>query len=190
MKTIAHHTCKKEGGIDYVISNVPFYAEHNVNEEKYQFLGSGYYFWDDNIELAKSWGKFHYNNDFHVFEFDFEINSDNCLDLVGNRSHQKYFMELFRIYEEHTGDTKENWSICQCIEFLKILTTKNEKIFPFKMIRAIDLLNHNKYKEQFRTKFVAHKGNYTVINPKMVICVITKQDVPLQSKKIVFTSLK
>ncbi|WP_027470591.1 hypothetical protein [Saccharicrinis fermentans] len=142
MKTIAHHTCKKEGGIDYVTTNVPFFAEHNMDEEKYQFLGSGYYFWDDNIELAKSWGKYHYNNDYHVFQFDFEINSDICLDLVGNRSHQKYFMDLFKIYEEQTGDKREDWSICQCIEFIKILKKKSEKIFPFKMIRAIDLLNH------------------------------------------------
>ena len=190
MKTIAHHTCKKEGGINYITSNVPFYAEHNVNEGKYQFLGSGYYFWDDNIELAKSWGNFHYKNDFYIFEFDFEISSDVCLDLVGNRSHQKYFMDLFRIYEKQTGDNKKDWSICQCIEFLKILSTKNEKIFPFKMIRAIDLLNHNKHKQQFKKEFVPHKDNYTIINPKMVICVISKQDVPLKSKKIVFTSLK
>lgn len=188
MKTIAHHSCNINGGIKHVEINSPFFAEHKVEEEKYQFLGSGYYFWDNNLELAKKWGEFHYNNKYYIFEFKFDIKVDTCLDLVGNREHQFFFKKMFDIYEKETGDNKEDWSICQCIEFFKTLRKKNSKIFPFKMIRAVDLLNHTKYKQQFQMKFVKTKKNYTIINPKMVICVMSEQDVP-QAKKLVFTSV-
>ncbi len=185
MRTIGHHTCKQDGGIDFVRINSPFYAEHSKDEDKYQFLGSGYYFWDDNIELAKTWGKYHYHGRFCIFQFDFELTEDNCLDLVGNRRHQQFFMKLFKSYEEETEDKREDWSICQCIEFLKELRKRDSRIFPFTMIRAIDLFKHTEYKQQFLKKFVGHKENYTVINPKMVICVINRDDVPLHSKKMI-----
>ena len=185
MKTIGHHTCRKDGGVEFVKMNSPFYAEHSKEDERYQFLGSGYYFWDDNFELAKKWGQYHYGDDYCIFQFDLELTEDGCLDLVGNRRHQQFFMKLFKMYEEETEDKRAEWSICQCIEFLKLLGKHDSRIFPFKMIRAVDLFKHSEYKQQFLKKFVGIKGNYTIINPKMVICVIHREDLPLQTKKLI-----
>jgi len=57
------------------------------------------------------------------------------------------------------------------------------------MIRAIDLLNHKKYEKVHELiLFTEDKDNYTVINPKIVICVFDKNRLNLQTKRIVFTS--
>lgn len=188
MLTKAHHTCKKEGGRDFVEQESPFFAEHNPEEEKYQFLGSGYYFWDNNFELSKLWGSSHYNNDYFVIEFEFDLKSDECLDLVGNRFHQLHIINYLKEFEKETGKNKEKWSLCQCIEFLKELNKIDNTVFPFKLIRAVDLLKHTNYQKQFLRKFVNNKENYLILNPKMVICALEKSTVPLHTKKIIHES--
>ena len=188
MKTIGHHTCKKEGGEEYVFEESPFFAEHNPEVAKFQFLGSGYYFWDNNIELAKVWGKGHYNDNYYVVEIDFELTSDNCFDLVGNRYHQIHLINCLKEYEVSTGENKSNWTVNQCIQFLRELNEVNEEVFPYKFVRAVDLLKHTKFKAQHLMKFIDNKDNYTIINPKIVICVFDKDELNLQTKRIVHSS--
>lgn len=187
MLTKVHHTCKKEGGRENVEKESPFFAEHNPDEGKFQFLGSGYYFWDNNFELSKLWGKGHYKNDYFVVEFEFDLKTDECLDLVGNRYHQLFIVNYLKKFEAR-GYNREKWSLCQCLEFLKELNKKDDTIFPFKLIRAVDLLNHTEYQKQFSRKFVNNKKNYLILNPKMVICALEKSIVPLHTKKIIHES--
>jgi hypothetical protein len=188
LKTIGHHTCKKDGGEVLVLKESPFFAEHNPEEEKFQFLGSGYYFWDNNIELAKVWGKGRYSDDYYVIEIDFELTSENCFDLVGNRYHQIHLLNYIKEYEELTGENKEDWTVNQCIQFLRELNIEDEQVFPYKFVRAVDLLKHTKFKAQHLMKFIDSKENYTIMNPKIVICVFDKEELNLQSKKIVHSS--
>lgn len=189
MKTIGHHTCRKDGGEDYVLTESPFLAKHDPNKKKIQFVGSGYYFWDNNIDLAKIWGKSHYDNSYYVVEIDFELTEDNCYDLVGNRKHQIHLMNFIKQFEDETGNNKEHWTLNQCVQLLRELNKHNNDIFPFKFIRAIDLLNHERYaKAQHLINFTNEKDNYTVINPKMIICAFEKEDLILHSKKIVASS--
>jgi hypothetical protein len=189
LKTIGHHTCKKDGGENHVLEESPFFAEHNLKENKIQFVGSGYYFWDNNIDLAKTWGRGHYNDDYYVIEIDFELTTDNCFDLVGNRSHQIHLINALRQYESETGRKKDNWTLNQCIQFLKELNKVDANIFPFKFVRAIDLLNHVRYaKAQLLMNFTNEKENYTIINPKIIICAFEKEDLILHSKRIVASS--
>lgn len=187
LKTIGHHTCLKDGGEDFVLQKSPFYAEHNPAQGKHQFLGSGYYFWDNNLELSKVWGKNRCGNNYFVIEIDIDLLSENCYDLVGNRNHQIHLMNALKEYEAELGvDKSKEWTLNQCISFLKELSNVDEQIFPYKLVRAVDLLNHEQYKEaQKLIKFTSEKGNYTIINPKIVIFAFDKQDLNLETKRIV-----
>ena len=69
------------------------------------------------------------------------------------------------------------------IEFLKSKEKDMPGIFPFKAIRAID--NSVAPKNKNTIQFVDNKPNYTNLDPRLVICLIEKNDVILQSKKIV-----
>lgn len=140
---------------------------------------------DNNIDLAKVWGKTHYNNDYYVIKINLDLNQDNCYDLVGNRSHQIHFIKLLEEFAEETGISKlEKWSVNQWIEMIKELKKESPEIFPWKMVRAVDLLNHERYsRAQKMIKFIEAKNNYTIVNPKIVICVFNKEDLNLKSKE-------
>lgn len=182
MKTKIQHTCKTIGGKKEVLKNAPFLATDDVRKKKYQFLGEGYYFWDDNIEMANIWGKFHINNDYFIVEMDLEFSSNDCFDIVGNRQHQKLIFKTFDELKKR-GYNKKHWQLSNIINLLKKLNKKNENTFPYKMIRAIDYMPRKEYK-QLKLHFVQNK-HYTIINPKMVICVLNKKVLPLHSKRLV-----
>ena len=67
---VLHHTCSRENGEAFVRKNAPFLAEDNPQNRKFQFLGAGYYLWEDDIEQAKRWGEVHYKNSFFVVVFE------------------------------------------------------------------------------------------------------------------------
>lgn len=58
-------------------------------------------------------------------------------------------------------------------------------IFPFKVIRAVDMLPRD---EQSKWYFVSGKRNYTLLDPRIVICITEKNALILQSKNIVYES--
>lgn len=190
MKTKGHHTCLFNGDQESVKKNSPFLAEHKPNEGKVQFLGTGYYFWDNNLELAKIWGKSHYSGRFAIIEVDFDLNSDTNYDLVGNRSHQIDLMERLKILINNSDNDKtKKWTLSQFLTFMQNIAVINSDVFPYKMVRAVDLLNHKRnFKVQELIRFTEDKDNYTIINPKIVICVFDKNALNLETKKIVFTS--
>ena len=45
LKTIGHHTCKSDGGAEFVLKNAPFRSV-KIEGGEFPFLGEGYYFWD------------------------------------------------------------------------------------------------------------------------------------------------
>ena len=183
MKTTVHHTCRKEGTKENILQNAPFKAEYNENEQKLQFLGSGYYFWDNNIEMARFWGKKHYQSDYYIIEATLELKKSYFLDLVGNREHMIYFMKLKETFKKF-GFDREKWSMGHFIEFLKKLELDEKKgVFPFKIIRALDYSPNTKYSD--KVNFVGNKKNYTLLNPRIIICLIEIIDNILYDKKIV-----
>ena len=78
---VLHHTCSQDNGEAFVIKNAPFLAEDNPRNRKYQFLGTGYYLWEDDIEQAKRWGEVHYKNSYFVVEFECDIEEEDILNL-------------------------------------------------------------------------------------------------------------
>lgn len=190
MKTIGHHTCLLNGDIADILRNAPFLAENKPDEGKVQFLGTGYYFWDNNLEMAKVWGRYHYGGRYVIIGVDFDLKSDTCYDLVGNRTHQIDLTKRLEKLSERLGNDKpKKWTLGQFFSFMQKLAKRDCNVFPYKMVRAIDLLRHNELKkQQVIINFVEGKKNYTLLNPKIVICAFDKNSLNLQTKKIIYTT--
>lgn len=185
MKTILQHTCLTKGGEKAVLKNSPFLATDNPSEKKYQFLGDGYYFWDNNIDLARIWGQVHCKNDFYIVEIDYEFTTDSCFDVVGNRSHQLKVLKTLELMKKR-GFKKDKWNLSNVIYFLKKLDHKKNGVFNYESIRAVDYISPEKYKE-IKMKFIKNKTNrhFSIINPKMIVCVLNKKYLPLHTKRMV-----
>lgn len=179
MEIKGHHTCKKSGGEAYVLKNAPFLS--TIKNSKIPFLGIGYYFWDDNIEMAKYWGWSNYNNNYYIVENDLDCQPDVFLDLVGNRKDMRLFVDLMDDMIGR-GINREKWTVGAFIEFMKRLRIHNKDVFPYQIIRAVD---NSKINEQFKYYFVQGRGEFTNLSPIIVICVIDKIVVNLNANKII-----
>jgi len=182
MNIKAQHACRSDGGEEFLIKNSPFLAEHKPDEGKYQFLGEGYYLWDENREMAHYWGKAHYKNKYAVIEMDIELTENNCLDLVGNRKHMLLILNFLTRLKDK-GINRENWELSKCIEYLKKLSSKNPNIFPFNIIKSIDYISPKLSQKIF---FVQKNNHYTILNPKITLCIIDKKKLSLHTKKIIY----
>ncbi len=125
------------------------------------------------------WGNMKYNNKYYVIESELELKSDYFLDLVGNRKHMKFMVTVMKQYAGN-----RNWSIGALIEFLKKLSEIDAKVFPFKVIRAVD----NSITKQTKYYFVEGKPNFTDLTPRIAICLLDLNVLYLKSKKIIYQS--
>lgn len=187
LKIIGHHTCKNRGNGEYLQrQGLPAaLSEYDEKTTKNPFLGTGYYFWDYNIEMAKYWGKTHYYDNYYIFEADIPYN-DTMLDLVGNRQHMKFLIDLmYDFKEENEGSSR--WEIGKFIEFLKQLVKEENDptIFPFQSVRAIDHFpkifsqNHN---------FDESEKSFIDMNPRIIVCVIDANKETIQNFKLIKTN--
>ena len=153
-------------------------------EKEIPFLGIGHYFWDDNIDTAKWWGKKFLKNEYYVVQSTLSCNSDIFFDLVGNRQHMKW---LIRTMNELVGRgvNRKNWTLGVYFEFIKKMSEKDPSAFPYKMIRAADISGKA---QRLLYYFVEGKPNFTDLNPRLVVCVIEKNVAYLKPCKIVFQS--
>jgi hypothetical protein len=180
--TTIQHTCMSKGTNEFIEQNAPFFAKVKSAEEVDQFLGSGYYFWDNHIEMAHRWGKDHYQNKYTIVESSAYIGLDVCLDLVGCRAHMKALHDLEQDLLHKNVKKKQQWTVGECIEFLKELDDKN--VFPYEVIRAVDQVLPKKFKQQAMF-FVTKTNHFTVLNPKIALCFLNK-DVLLQPISIIY----
>jgi hypothetical protein len=189
METIGHHTCNKSGGESYVVSEGPFKSVIKKNDKgkiSMPFLGEGYYYWDDNLDMAILWGRIRYKKGFYVILSDLNLTPDVFLDLVGNRKQMKYLIKLME-QTKKSGLDKEKWTIGAFIEFVKVLRKYQKDVFPFEIIRAID--SSIDAKEQQKVYyFVQGKPNYIDLQPRIAICLISKNDLYLRTKMITYRS--
>lgn len=176
MKTIGYHVLEDRGNPGDVTKNGPF-----TEEGKTYFLGKGYYFWDNNIEQAEWWGERRCSKGikgrYIICEADLELTGPTFLDLVGNMNNINYFRSLIQKLNKH------NWPIGTFITYLQELENqpKFRGIFPFEVIRAVDL-----YKTAVKSKFVERLPNYTNLNPCFVICLVKKSSIVLRNFKIIY----
>ncbi|MFK7908918.1 MAG: hypothetical protein AB8B69_27565 [Chitinophagales bacterium] len=165
MQIIGHHTCSKQGTIEEIKKNGAFLSTHIEGDtSQHKFLGTGYYFWDNNIGMAHSHGQKNYKRKYHIFEATLEINDHSFLDLAGNRIDMIRFQEIMSRLRE-IEETK-NWGIAHFIEFLK-----RKNLFPYRAIRAIDTSIDPKE----IIKFIANRRNFINLNPIFIVCLIDKK---------------
>ena len=175
IRTIGHHTCKYCHPA-YAKANAPFKSDPNNGDA---YLGQGFYFWDDNIEYARHWGRVHYDNHYTILGYDFELSGDQFLDLVGSRKDISYF---HRLYDDiRKREQCKDFGISKCIQILQIVEKEAPGVFPIKIIRAADY-NINK---KGGTVFVAGKRGFTRLNPCYIICFFDRNDISLQIAIIV-----
>ncbi|MDR6564387.1 MULTISPECIES: hypothetical protein [unclassified Arcicella] len=177
MKIIAHHTCSSDGDINLIELNGPFLSTHVENEpNQYKFLGTGYYFWDNNLGMAHSHGQNNYKRRYYIFEAALTLDEDILYDLAGNRIDMINFQEI--INKLQAFEETKNWGIAHYIEFLK-----RQGMFPYRAIRAIDTSINPK--EIFN--FVPDRKNFTNLNPIFIVCLLDKENDLIKSFKHIKT---
>lgn len=174
-QTIVHQTLRDDNNADHIENNGPF----SVEDIEQSYLGSGYYFWDDHIELAHWWGQKRIKGRYVICQGELKISKELFFDLVGCRQDQKHFKDVI----ERFGF--QNKSIGTVIELLKNVEKKpNFKgIFPYKVIRAMDV-SDGSYAQEYK-KFVSSKKGRANLTPQMIICLIEKNKVVLPTYKII-----
>jgi len=176
LELTGHHTCENQGngklmekeGFPKAIS--VFNAKADIEKDRNAFLGTGYYFWDYNIAQARYWGRKQYG---HYYIFQSAISYDeSMLDLVGNRIHIEYFLNLMKDLSD-LNPTSSKWKIGQFIEFMKELAEEDDdykEMFPYKSIRAID---NQATISEYEFDFDGSGRSYINLNPRIMICVIS-----------------
>lgn len=184
MKAIGHHTVEDLGNAEYVEKHAPFLSEGNA-----AFLGPGYYFWENDLDLAHWWGKLRYGDDYMICEAIIECDNETYLDLAGNKDDMRMVLQLRERFEP---EIKRKFSIDEVslnrlIEHCQHVHQHTlAKVFPFKVIRSVDNSpTVNEKKRRSLIKFTQQKSNFTDLDPRIIICVLEKQYVLPQGIKIV-----
>jgi hypothetical protein len=179
--TIGHHTCS-EAHHAYLMERAPFMSVYDEKQDKLPFLGSGYYFWDNNIDQAIYWGDTHYNGKYNIVAVDLELSGECFLDLIGSREDMAFFKCLVEQVSERRDDTN-NWSISQFIECFRRINKLPgyEHFFECRIIRAIDSHAANQDTKKFNK---LHRGSMP-LNPRLIICFFDKRDIPLNTIRII-----
>lgn len=175
-KVLLHHTCKQDGGEEYVLKNAPFFAKDFSQEGKFQFLGSGYYLWEDDIEQAHHWGKKHYNNQYYIVAFECEIDETLVLDLDSKKG-EKIFSDLQKLFKAKGTDRNIK---DYCLN--KVLNTLFKGTFGidfgYRIIRVKDVSSAQKI------NFTPNKPNYTYIGGSYIYFFKKKGDMNIIKKEL------
>lgn len=195
MRILAHHTCDSKGDISDIAeieAHGPFLSTH-TEPHKPKMLGTGYYFFDNNIDVAHAHGKNRYKRNYHIFEAELQLDENIFLDLVGNRQDMKYIQAMMQELAQYT---KDKWTLGSLIEFLK---QKNKEAidigipirpFPFKAIRALDYSvrdddeRSKKIKEDYKIYFNSQENKYINLQPVFIVCLL-ENDKSKNDKSIV-----
>lgn len=146
------------------------------NKQNYPFIGEGYYFWDDNIGRAKRWGEQRCKGKYKIMECSLRLQGEAFLDLVGSREDIRCFsMILDKIKSNGTNIS----GMGEAIYRLQLMAHYNPKVFPFKIIRVLDVS-----KNRERIDFVVGKESKMLLNPEMIICFFDKKDIPLWQARV------
>ena len=165
MKIIGHHTCNQDGSIQNIEKHGPFLSTHIEKDiTHHKFLGTRYYFWDNNINMAHSHGQKNYKRKYHIFEAKLDLKDEVFLDLAGNRTDMLFFQDIMEKLKPQSET--QNWTIAHFIEFLKRI-----KIFNYRAIRVID----NSIDPKEAIKFVPDRRNFINLNPIFIVCLLDKK---------------
>jgi hypothetical protein len=173
LETIGYHTVEDRNNPEDIRNNAPF-----IGTRPNQWLSRGCYFWDDDLEQAHTWGK-PYKGGYVICEAELSLN--NVLDLHNKRSHQEQFKKMLEMVMNFLKLQKiSNVPIGKAIEFLRKKNEKQAGVFPYFGIRASDF----PYQDKFI--FVEGKKEYTMFNPRIQICIFSKDTNNISNTKIIY----
>ncbi len=177
MQALVFHTVEDRGDADHVERFAPFISTNS-------FLGTGYYFWEENLDLAHWWGVAHCDEEYIICEGSIKCDDSVYLDLVGNVKHQRLMRELETLLsaEVMRAFNTKRIALGMLIEFCKRLGATKRLEFPFKVIRAVD---HHARVEHGMV-FTLAKGSFIDLDPRIIICLTEKKPVFLSGVKIIF----
>jgi hypothetical protein len=150
------------------------------------FAGTGYYFWEDNINASEWWGGVHYKKsgkDYRIFKIDIDLKYDNneFLDLIGSRQHLKLIENL--VLKTKGKVNCSNWKFHNYISYFRILEAKQKGIFPYKMVRFNDYNLNPKIQNPLQLN---DQSKVALMNPFYIVCVFEKDHLKLDT----FTFIK
>ena len=180
MKTITLYQTLKDKNYLQVEENGPFPC---IWENTW--LGDGYYFWEEFIELAHWWGVNHRNGSYIICEAECDFNN-KCLDLVGDMSHVRLCRDAISIMKKQ-GKINHQTTVSRVLRFMK----GEFKSFSFEAIRiyGINSISPNESKSSDysqRLKFEINKPQYFDTLPAVQLCLFSKNSLNLRNYKIVY----
>lgn len=180
MQTTGYHTVENRDNADYVEENGPFIAK-----DRRTWYGTGYYFWDDDIERAHNWGKEIYpGKGYMICESDLHLDDDMLLDLC-TREGIRALATLIEVLKSDpkSGYGSKNQPIGITIMYLRDLNRRwpqYKGIFPFNYVRGQD------FPIGTMVEFAPGVKEKLSLNPRVQICLFEKSRVTVRSFCIIF----
>ncbi len=182
--TIGQHVFRYDPP-QYTEKGVPVFAKNPTGEDaaaamsngvepKYQFLGEGYYFWDDNIHRAHNWGKSHYKGKYLILEASLELKGSSFLDLAGSRRDLKILRDVYYKMKE----THPNLKIGAFFNGMQTMAKLKPEVWPYKIIRALNLKS-NSTKEPYNRL----PNSHMLLDPEIIICFYNINELNLQNSR-------
>lgn len=104
------------------------------------FAGEGYYFWEENLEAARWWGKGHIQGPYRIFSIEITLRYDDgsFFDLIGNRRHLMLLRALIEKAKKSIGEECNTWKAIITLLTLEKGRLKLKTDLPFRIIRFND----------------------------------------------------
>ncbi len=152
---------------DYIERNGPFKCVRTD-----AWLGEGYYFWDSNIEWAHSWGAFYEENGYIICQAQIRFD-ETVFDLYGNVQHNLLFERAYLAIRQQTD---REITVPQVITAMRKMGR-----FAYNAIRAFDQPS-----SVLRVQYNIRKSEQLIINQRVQICLLNKNNLLSQTFRIVF----
>jgi hypothetical protein len=131
------HTCKADGGKEFIKRKAPFLSELN----KRQWLTQGYYFWTDIDLYAHEWGRKSIDGNYVIIRCDIELKKHEFLDLVGSGFDQQYFQKLIAKFHDQlkkNNPLAPSPSVNGVISYYRDKAKLDFNLFPYYAIKTED----------------------------------------------------
>lgn len=151
-------------------------SEQNRKEPRYQFLGEGFYFWDNNIGRAHSWGKTHCDDKYLILEADLVLAGDQFLDLVGSREDLMIFLEAY----EKMRKIEPGLKIGAFFKGMQTIAKYRPAAWPFTIIRALNVKRNGNF-----AAYNHLQNADMLLDPEIIICFYGKKELNLQNTRYI-----
>lgn len=181
-----YHTCKTDGGREYVSNVGPFLSGEN-EPGRWQWLTQGYYFWTDDPYFAHIWGRASYKNNYAILKCTLSFQSDMLLDLAGNVSHSIYFNNLIQLYVKKLKRTNPNVvpTVSTVIEHFRNEEKKQPSIFPYQAIKAGDVPG-KKTDRRKKIQYTPANDECLPLIPRLQLCLFEEAKANISHKEVFY----